>query len=121
MIPVEAGIGQAPQSLANAASDRIRAGLSPATIIISAAESGPIPYASRSDGAAVMVSVSRASSCAPISVDNVSQRVASARSACLIDAVGSMRSPGSRSAQRLISWRSVCSPSKHFAQRPLKN
>ena len=77
--PVEAGIGQAPQSFANAASDRMRAGLSPATIIISAAESGPIPNASRRVGAAVVVMRSSTASWAPISSDiMISERPAEA-------------------------------------------
>ena len=53
--PLDAGIGHAPHSLANAASDRTRVGLSPATIIISAAESDPTPNAWRSVGAAAIV------------------------------------------------------------------
>ena len=52
MTPDDAGIGHAPQSFANAASDRTRWGLSPATIIISAAESEPIPNFSRKVGTA---------------------------------------------------------------------
>ncbi len=39
--PEDAGIGATPQSLANAASERIRSGLSPATMSISDAVSGP--------------------------------------------------------------------------------
>jgi hypothetical protein len=43
-------MGHAPQIFANAASDLIRVGLSPATIIISATESGPMPNARRNVG-----------------------------------------------------------------------
>ena len=46
-----------PQSFANAASERIRSGLSPNTMRISAAESAPMPYASRSVGDAWAVQV----------------------------------------------------------------
>ena len=52
-MPQDAGIGQAPHRLANAASERSRSvGRSPARISISAAMSGPMPNASRSAGAA---------------------------------------------------------------------
>ena len=37
LLPLEVGIGQAPHSLAKAASDRMRSGLSPTRISISAA------------------------------------------------------------------------------------
>ena len=52
VMPEDAGIGQAPQSLAKAASDWIRWGLSPKTISISAAVSAPMPNPSRSVGEA---------------------------------------------------------------------
>ena len=91
--PARRGSGHAPQRFANAASDRTLVGLSPATIIISAAESGTIPNASRSVGAAVIVIVSSASSCVSISADSVIQRVASARNECFTDAVGSLCQP----------------------------
>ena len=48
----EAGIGATPHSLAKAASVRTRSGLSPATMSISAAVSGPIPKAWSSWGRA---------------------------------------------------------------------
>ncbi|TPF88163.1 hypothetical protein BW11_07930 [Bifidobacterium sp. UTCIF-38] len=37
VLPLDAGMGHAPQSLANAASSRMRSGLSPATMAIVAA------------------------------------------------------------------------------------
>ena len=51
VLPLLAGIGQTPQSLAQAGSERTRSGLSPATISISAAVSGPIPNAATIAGA----------------------------------------------------------------------
>ena len=50
VIPDEAGIGQAPQSFAKAASERIRSGLSPKRINISAAVWAPTPKPSRRVG-----------------------------------------------------------------------
>src|SRR3954468_12839415 len=46
VFPLDAGIGQAPHSLANAASERIRSGLSPTRSSISAAVPAAIPWAS---------------------------------------------------------------------------
>ena len=46
----EPGMGQASQSFAKAVSERIRSGLSLNTMRNSAAESAPMPYASRSVG-----------------------------------------------------------------------
>ena len=51
VLPDEAGIGHAPPSLANAAPDRIPAGLSPAATSSPAAMSGPIPNAATRPGA----------------------------------------------------------------------
>ena len=48
VIPDEAGMGQAPQSFAKAASERIRSGLSPNRINISAAVWAPTPKLARS-------------------------------------------------------------------------
>ena len=55
-------MGPAPQSFAKAASERIRSGLSPNTMRSSAAESAPMPYASRSVGDAWVVRLSRTAS-----------------------------------------------------------
>jgi hypothetical protein len=49
-------MGATPQSFAKAASERIRSGLSPKAISISAAVSGPMPKASRRLGAVARVS-----------------------------------------------------------------
>jgi hypothetical protein len=43
IFPLEAGIGQMPQSFASAASDQIRSGLSPTKISISATVNVEIP------------------------------------------------------------------------------
>ena len=74
----EAGIGQVPQSLAYAASERIRSGLSPNTMRSSAAESAPMPKPSRSVGEAWAVRSSSTASWERISVSRFSQRRASA-------------------------------------------
>ena len=58
-----------------------------------------MPNASRSVGAAVCVIASRTSSCVRISAARVSQRLASARSECFAEAVGSRMSPGTSAAQ----------------------
>src|SRR4029453_7733239 len=101
--PLDAGIGHAPHNLANAASDRTRVGLSPATIIISAAESDPIPTAWRRVGAAAIVIASSPSSWVSISPARESQRVAKARRACLVDAMVSSRTPGGRRAPQWVA------------------
>ena len=62
-MPDEAGIGQAPQSLAKAASERIRSGLSPKMINIAAAVVAPTAKPSRRVGAVSAVSRSRCRSC----------------------------------------------------------
>ncbi len=107
MTPLEAGIGQAPHSFAKAASERSRVGLSPATIIISAAESAAIPKASRRVGTAACVIASSASSWLSISAESESHLVANARSACFVEAIVSPMLPGRKPAQRAISFRSV--------------
>lgn len=56
IFPDDAGIGATPQRCAQAASDRMRCGLSPAAIRILAATSKPTPWASGSDGAASRIS-----------------------------------------------------------------
>lgn len=70
----EAGIGATPQSLAKAGSERIRSGLSPKTISISAALSAPMPKASRRLGDAVRVNSSRTRSWPAMSPASSSQR-----------------------------------------------
>src|SRR3954454_16310565 len=50
VLPLEAGTGQAPHSFANAASERIRSGLSPTRSSIAAAVPAPIPCAWTSAG-----------------------------------------------------------------------
>ena len=66
-----------------------------------------MPNASRSVGAAVCVIASRTSSCVRISAARASQRLASARSECFAEAVGSRMSPGTSAAQRSMSFLSV--------------
>src|ERR687893_853405 len=53
VLPLEAGIGQAPQSLARAASEWIRSGLSPTRTSISAAVPVLMPWAATIAGAQV--------------------------------------------------------------------
>nr|WP_043345550.1 hypothetical protein [Belnapia moabensis] len=50
VLPLEAGTGQAPHSFARAASERMRSGLSPTKISISAAVPTPMPWASTNAG-----------------------------------------------------------------------
>jgi hypothetical protein len=59
VLPLEAGMGQAPQSLASAASERMRPGLSPTRMSISAAVPAPMPWACTRSGASCWVSCSR--------------------------------------------------------------
>ena len=65
VIPDEAGIGQAPQSFAKAASERIRSGLSPKRINISAAVWAPTPKPSRRVGDVSVVSRANPSALSP--------------------------------------------------------
>jgi hypothetical protein len=74
VLPDEAGIGETPHSFANAASERTRSGLSPATMSISAATSAPTPNAATSFGAAFSVRSARIFSWPVISVLRSSQR-----------------------------------------------
>ena len=59
VLPLDAGIGHAPHSLANAASEWVRSGLSPTSSSISAAVPEAIPCAFSSSGARAAVSVCR--------------------------------------------------------------
>ena len=63
VIPDEAGIGHAPQSFANAASERSRSGLSPKMINSSAAVWAPTPKPSRRVGDVSVVRRARCWSC----------------------------------------------------------
>ncbi len=100
-------MGQAPQSFAKAASERIRSGLSPNRINISAAVWAPTPKLARSVGDVSVVSRSRCRSCVAISSARVVHRRASARRVCLVDAVGVSSGPGRSPAQRVSRRRSV--------------
>ena len=62
VFPLEAGIGQAPQSLAKAASERMRSGLSATRMSISAAVPVEIPWASSMAGAQNSVKASSSAS-----------------------------------------------------------
>src|SRR3989304_4216594 len=90
VLPLLAGTGQTPHSLAQAGSERTRSTLSPATMSISAAVSGPIPNAATIAGATASVSVVRCRSCSLISTWSCCQRRASPRSACLAAASGAV-------------------------------
>ena len=107
VIPEEAGTGHAPQSLAKAASERIRSGLSPKIITIAAAVLAPTAKPSRRVGDVSAVSRARCRSCVVISSARVSQRRASDRSVCFPDATGVSSGPGRSPAQRVTSARSV--------------
>ena len=100
-------MGHAPQSLAKAASERIRSGLSPKTINIAAAVLAPRAKPSRRVGDVSAVNRVRCRSCVAISSARVSQRRASDRSVCFPDATGVSRGPGRSPAQRVTSARSV--------------
>src|SRR5580700_6581189 len=103
VFPLEAGIGQAPQSLAKAASERMRSGLSPTRMSISAAVPVEIPWASSMAGAQDAVKASRSASWALISASSISQRRAMARKAALVEAVAERIGPGRRAARWRIS------------------
>ena len=105
-MPDEAGIGQAPQSLAKAASERIRSGLSPKMINIAAAVVAPTAKPSRRVGAVSAVSRSRCRSCVAISPARASQRRARDRSVCFPEAMGVSSGPGRSPAQRVTRARS---------------
>ena len=100
-------MGHAPRSLAKAASEPIRSGLSPKMMSISAAVSAPTPNPSRSAGAVSAVSCVRCRSGVAISSARSTQRRARDRSVCFADAVGVSTDPGRRLAQRFSSSRSV--------------
>src|SRR3954462_10755346 len=101
VLPLEAGMGQAPHSLAKAASERMRSGLSPTRISISAAVPVDMPWASFRVGAQAVVRVSRSASWLLISASSISQRRARARNVALAEAVGEVIAPGLRAAK----WR----------------
>src|SRR4051794_27323901 len=63
VLPLEAGTGQAPHILANAASERMRSGLSPTRISISAALPVAMPGAVMSSGVWTAASASSSRSC----------------------------------------------------------
>ena len=65
--PDEAGMGAVPQSIANAALEAIRSGLSPAVISSCAAVIVAIPLACTRAGLTVSTSWARSLSCAAIS------------------------------------------------------
>ena len=89
--PDDAGMGATPQSLAQAASERIRSGLSPAAISRSDAVSGPRPTAATSWGdPSGQLGEDRA--CSLISASNAYQR-----------APTDVTSPGRSAAQRWIN------------------
>ena len=94
-------MGHAPQSLAKAASERIRSGLSPKMINISAAVLAPTPKPSRRVGDVSVVSRARCRSCVAISSARPIQRRASDRRVCLADAVGVSMGPGRSPVQRV--------------------
>ena len=100
-------MGHAPQSLAKAAAERIRSGLSPKIIRIAAAVLAPTAKPSRRVGDVSAVSRARCRSCVVISSARVSQRRASARSVCFPDATGVSSGPGRSPAQQVTSARSV--------------
>src|SRR5918997_1683424 len=85
VFPLEAGTGQAPWSLAEAASERIRSGSSPARTSISAAVPDPTPCAATISGAHRSASRPRWTSCALISASRSSQRRAMARRLALAE------------------------------------
>src|SRR4051812_38223 len=99
VLPLEAGAGQAPHSFANAASERIRSGLSPTRSSIAAAVPAPIPCAWTSSGARAAVSVSRWASWPLISSSSASQRRAIARRLAFADAAVEVIGPGRRAAR----------------------
>ena len=100
-------MGHAPQSLAKAASERIRSGLSPKIINIAAAVLAPTAKPSRRVGDVSVVSRARCRSCVVISSARVSQRRASDRSVCFPHATGVSSGPGRSPAQRVTRARSV--------------
>src|SRR5918994_913590 len=99
VLPPEAGIGQAPQSLAKAASERIRSGLSPTRTSISAAVPVLMPWASTIVGAPRSTSASRPESCELISASRSSHRRAMARRLASAEAVVEVSGPGRRAAR----------------------
>ena len=117
VIPEEAGTGHAPQSLAKAASERIRSGLSPKIITIAAAVLEPTAKPSRRVGDVSAVSRARCRSYVVISSARVSQRRASDRSVCFPDATGVSSGPGRSPAQRVTSARSVRACKGCYARR----
>src|SRR5829696_1977723 len=92
--PLDAGIGQAPHSLAKAPSDRMRSGLSPMSSSISAAVAVAMPRAAMRSGAEAATSAPSSRSCASISSSSASQRPAMALSAAFADAVVETIGPG---------------------------
>ena len=99
-MPELAGMGQAPHNLADAASERMRSGLSPKTTSISAAVSGPTPNAWRMVGATSVVSPSRWRSASVTSVLRASHCRNTVRKLNLADAVVSTSLPTRKPAQR---------------------
>src|SRR3954447_18203483 len=99
VLPLEAGTGQAPHSFANAASERIRSGLSPTRSSIAAAVPAPIPCAWTSSGARAAGSVSRWPSWPWSSSSSTSQRRAIARRLAFADAAVEVIGPGRRAAR----------------------
>ena len=101
VIPDEAGIGQAPQSFAKAACERIRSGLSPKMINSSAAVWAPTPQPAQRVGDVAVVRRARCWSCSAISSARAIHRRASDRRVCLADAMGVSMGPGRSPAQRV--------------------
>src|SRR4051812_30546718 len=85
VLPLEAGTGHVPHSFAKAASERMRSGLSPTRISISAAVPVAMPWAAFRPGAHASVSASSARSCSVISASSASQHRARARNAVLVE------------------------------------
>jgi antitoxin HigA-1 len=109
VLPLNAGRGHTPKSLASAASERIRVGSSPTRMSISAAVIVAIPYDASKVGARIATSCSSTLSCAWISSCSVSQRWANARKAVLADAIVEVIAPGLSALPRPKGFHSTSS------------
>src|SRR5215212_6965534 len=100
VLPEEASIGEAPHSIEKAASERSRAGSSPAVTSSAPATSAPTPHSSRNAGAALAVSRSSSASSVVSSAVSANCRSATVRSASLVAAVGVTIAPGAQPRRR---------------------
>src|SRR5207248_2353012 len=119
VLPEQALIGEEPQSIEKAASERSRSGLSPAATSSAPAVSAPTPNASISCGEAVVVSRASWPSRLRISTSSVWQRRARCLSASLLAASGLPSAPGRSWAalptSRLVESAHSCSRSSDGA------